>query len=110
MASQSVATLRASCEGGRSCTGFSVSARVVLGNFSYAKLPMVLDLQMALDALIESELICAIAGDEDARDALRERHPSVTLAEPDSILPSDEFLVLDADASQSYVINAAVRG
>jgi hypothetical protein len=93
-----------------SVPGFIVLSRVVLGNFSYAKLPMVLDLQTATDALIESALICAIAGDEAARDALRAHHPSVSLAEPDSVPPSDEFLVLDADASQSYAINAAVRG
>ena len=58
--------------------GFSVAPRVVLGNFSYAKLPMVLDLETATDALLGSELICAIAGDEDARDAVRARHPNVS--------------------------------
>jgi very-short-patch-repair endonuclease len=90
--------------------GFSVENRMVLGNFSYAKLPMVLDLQTATDLLAGSELICAIAGDEQARDAIRARHPHLTLAEPDRTLPADEFLVLDADASQSYAINAAVAG
>ena len=35
-----------------------------MGNFSYAKLRMVLDLETATDALLGSELICAIAGDE----------------------------------------------
>ena len=90
--------------------GFSVRSRVVLGNFSYAKLPMVLDLQTAADTLIASELICAIAGDEGARDAVRARHPNVTLNAPDIVPPADEFLVLDADASQSYAINCGVGG
>ena len=57
-----------------------------------------------------SDLICAIAGDEQARDAVRARHPSVTTAEPDRTPPADEFLVLDADASQSYAINCALAG
>ncbi|HYY18663.1 MAG TPA: DUF4011 domain-containing protein, partial [Streptosporangiaceae bacterium] len=90
--------------------GFSVESRMVLGNFSYAKLPMVLDLQTATDLLVSSDLICAIAGDEQARDAIRARHPNLTPAEPDRTPPADEFLVLDADASQSYAVNSAVAG
>src|ERR1019366_7594662 len=90
--------------------GFAVAARVVVGNFSYAKLPMVLDLQTATDTLAASELICAIAGDEDARAAVRARHPNVSPSQPDTVPPADEFLVLDADASQSYAINCAVGG
>lgn len=90
--------------------GFAVKPRVVLGNFSYAKLPMVLDLETATDTLLGSELICAIVGDEDARTAVRARHPNVSLSQPDTDPPADEFLVLDADASQSYAINCAVRG
>jgi hypothetical protein len=58
--------------------GFSVAPRIVLGNFSYAKLPMVLDLETATDSLLASELICAIAGDEEARAAVRARHPNVS--------------------------------
>ena len=97
----------------KSCSvipGFSVAPRIVVGNFSYAKLRMVLDLETATDALLGSELICAIAGDEAARDAVRARHPNVALNEPDFVPPADEFLVLDADASQSYAINCGVRG
>jgi hypothetical protein len=90
--------------------GFSVTPRVVIGNFSYARLPMVLDLENSQDALVASELICALAGDEEARTAIRERHPHTSITEPDHVPPQDEFLVLDADASQSYVINAAVGG
>jgi very-short-patch-repair endonuclease len=90
--------------------GFAVENRLVLGNFSYAKLPMVLDLQTAADLLAGSDLICAIAGDEQARDAIRARHPQLSPAEPDFTPPADEFLVLDADASQSYAVNCAVAG
>lgn len=90
--------------------GFAVKPRIVLGNFSYAKLPMVLDLETATGTLLGSELICAIAGDEDARAAVRARHPNVSLSQPDTDPPADEFLVLDADASQSYAINCVVKG
>ncbi len=93
-----------------SVAGFAINDRVVLGNFSYAKLPMVKDLESATEALVQNELICAIAGDEAARDAVRSRHPDVSLDEPDHTPVADEFLVLDADASQSYVINAVVKG
>jgi very-short-patch-repair endonuclease len=89
---------------------FAVTDRLVVGNFSYAKLPMVKDLEAATDALVQNDLICAIAGDEAARDAVRSRHPDVSLHEPDHTPLADEFLVLDADASQSYVINATVKG
>ena len=51
-----------------------------------------------------------MAGDEDARDRSGPATRTVTLAEPDRVPPQDEFLVLDADASQSYAINAAVGG
>jgi hypothetical protein len=43
--------------------GFAIDPRVVLANFSYAKLPMVNDLAAAEDLLTQSPLICAIAGD-----------------------------------------------
>jgi very-short-patch-repair endonuclease len=90
--------------------GFGIKDRVVLGNFSYAKLPMVKDLQSATEQLLAHELILAIAGDELAREELRSRHADVLLEEPDHVPPADEFLVLDADASQNYVINAVLRG
>ncbi|MDA8372913.1 MAG: AAA domain-containing protein [Actinomycetota bacterium] len=90
--------------------GFSVTNRVVLGNFSYAKWEMVNDLKTGTDALLASELLCAIAGYEPAGQAIRDRQVPAELSEPDRVPPADEFLVLDADASQSYVINAVVRG
>ena len=71
---------------------------------------MVLDLESATDTLLGSELICAIAGDDAARAAVRARHPNVSTDQPDRVPPADEFLVLDADASQSYAINCAVGG
>jgi very-short-patch-repair endonuclease len=90
--------------------GFGIDPRVVLANFSYAKLPMVNDLLAAEDLLARNTLICAIAGDEQARQALRERRGEVSPSAPDFTPPADEYLVLDADSSQSYAINAVVAG
>lgn len=95
----------------RSVPGFLVNDSIVLGNFSYAKLPMVRDLERSLTEIGGHTLLSAIAGDPVARDELRARH-SVGDGSETSFLPSpaDEFLVLDADSSQSFAIGAAVRG
>lgn len=93
-----------------SIPGFAVLPRIVLGNFSYAKLPMVKDLENGLEYLVSSDLIAAIAGDSQARDTIRARRVEVSLDDPDHTPLRDEFLVLDADASQNYAINAAVTG
>lgn len=90
--------------------GFTVSPRVVLGNFSYAKWEMVQDIEGGLDALAASDLLCAIAGYVPAGQAIRDRQVPADISEPDRVAPADEFLVLDADASQSYVVNAVVAG
>jgi very-short-patch-repair endonuclease len=95
---------------GADVPGFGIAPRIVMGNFSYAKLPMVLDLESATNTLLGSELICAIAGDDQARAAVRARHPHVSTDQPDHVPPADEFVILDADASQSYAINCAVGG
>jgi len=90
--------------------GFAITPRVVLGNFSYAKWEMVQDIEAGLDALVASDLLCAIAGYAPAAQAVRDRQVPAEIAEPDRVAPSDEYLVVDADASQSYVVNAVVAG
>jgi very-short-patch-repair endonuclease len=90
--------------------GFSISPDLVLGTFSYVKLPMVNDLENALDAMHEHELIAAIAGDPDAQAAIREHKSAADPTDPNHVPLADEFLVLDADSSQNYVINAVLGG
>jgi very-short-patch-repair endonuclease len=90
--------------------GFDVTPRFVLGTFSYAKLPMVKDIEHALEAMVEHDLIAALAGDDAARAAVRDRRADVDPKSPDHTPPVDEFLVLDADASQNYAINAVLAG
>jgi very-short-patch-repair endonuclease len=89
--------------------GFAISPRFVLGTFSYAKLPMVTDLRVAGQVLTEHDVIAAIAGDREAQQALRPVG-GIELRDPDRIPPEDEFLVLDADSSQNYAINAVLAG
>lgn len=90
--------------------GFDITPRFVLGTFSYAKLPMVNDLEGAVEAMLEHDLIAALAGDDEAQAVVRDRRPQVDPQAPDRTPPADEFLVLDADASQNYTINAVLGG
>jgi very-short-patch-repair endonuclease len=91
--------------------GFRVDSRLVLANFAYAKLSMVTDLDGALDELVAHELIAALAGDEQARAAIRAQGPGPeAVPGPDQVPLADEFLVLDADSSQNYAINAVLAG
>ena len=99
--------LREKC---RSVPSFTVDERFVVGNFSYAKLPMVRDLEGSIEAMAEHDLIAALAGDPLAQEALRQAGATAEIPSPDFTPPSDEFLVLDADSSQNYAINAVLAG
>lgn len=91
--------------------GFDVTDRFVLGTFSYAKLPMVKDLEQSLEAMVQHELIAALAGDAEARANLATGGGTgENVPDPNHIPPADEFLILDADASQNYAINSAISG
>ncbi len=50
--------------------GFDIAGRLVIGTFTYAKLPMVRDLQTAAELLNDSDVVAAIAGDPDAQELL----------------------------------------
>src|SRR4051794_19998151 len=85
---------------------FEITPRLVLGTFSYAKLPMVADLALQGGTLADHDVVAALAGDESALAAVRLRLPD---SEPDPD-PEHEFLVLDADSSQTAVIDAVRAG
>ncbi|TQM64232.1 AAA domain-containing protein [Humibacillus xanthopallidus] len=85
---------------------FSIAPRLVLGTFSYAKLPMVADLALQGDSLADHDVVAALAGDEQALAAVRLRLPDPD-PDPD---PEHEHLVLDADSSQQAVIEAVRAG
>ena len=93
------------------CLASGSTGGIVLANFAYAKLAMVNDLDGALDELVAHELIAALAGDEQAREAIRSQGPGPeAIPGPDQVPLADEFLVLDADSSQNYAINAVLAG
>ncbi len=81
-----------------------------VGNFSYAKLPMVADLEISEELAVEHDLIAALAGDEAARTALRMAGSDADERMPNFVPPADEFLVMDADSSQSFAINSVISG
>jgi Mrp family chromosome partitioning ATPase len=94
---------------GRICEripGFEIAPRLVLGTFSYAKLPMVADLAAQLESLANHDVVAALAGDPTALRAVR---TAVRDAPPDTD-PAREHLVLDADSSQQAVIDAVRSG
>ena len=89
-----------------------VAPGLLIGNFKYQKMPMVRDLESSIGQLAANELIAAIAGDQDAATALRNANAPGEVNErlPNTMPPESEFLVLDADSSQSYVVNAVASG
>ena len=85
---------------------FGIAPRLVLGTFSYAKLPMVADLALQGGSLADHDVVAALAGDEQALAAVRLRLPD---SDPDPD-PEHEHLVLDADSSQHAAIEAVRAG
>lgn len=90
--------------------GLKVTPALFLGGYRYQKLPMVKDLQANGDLFAESDLVAAVAGSTRAIQNIRANIGDVSRSDPNFIPPSDEFLVLDADPSQNYAINAALAG
>ncbi|MEV6964325.1 AAA domain-containing protein [Hamadaea sp. NPDC051192] len=89
--------------------GFAVSPDRVVGTFVYEKLPMVQDIQQSAGLLAVSDVVAALAGDTSAARELA-GGDRVEVTAPDTMPLRDEFLVLDADSSQSRAINAVVAG
>ena len=93
---------------------FEIRPATVLANFAYAKLPMVRDLQSAGPAVAAHPLVAALAGDPAAIERIRAMYapgdPVIAGGIGADIPPQNEFLVLDADGTQSAVIRAALAG
>ncbi len=98
--------LLAKCAEAAEVPGFRVLGRQVIGTFTYAKLPMVQDLQAARELLGDSDVVAAIAGDPEAQellgtdDSVERRHES----------PERDYSVLDADSSQRNAIETVLAG
>jgi very-short-patch-repair endonuclease len=86
--------------------GFEIIPRQVIGTFTYAKLPMVRDLQAAAEVLNDSDVVAAIAGDPDAQQLLGAEQDSGPVLDA----PEQDYSVLDADSSQRSAINTVLSG
>src|SRR5712692_6306299 len=72
---------------------------------------LVKDLRERGEEFAAHDLIAAMAGDVDARQTVAARRGDGSLAiDLDRIPPDEEFVVLDADASQQHAIVATVSG
>ncbi|HYN82106.1 MAG TPA: AAA domain-containing protein [Gemmatimonadaceae bacterium] len=89
---------------------FTVNEKVVLGNFSFAKMAIVEDIRRNKVALAASELVRGIAGETQSRQNLGKSVFDVSPSELDERPASNEFLVLDADSSQQRAIIRAAAG
>ncbi|GIH25841.1 hypothetical protein Aph01nite_41510 [Acrocarpospora phusangensis] len=86
--------------------GFEILPRQVIGTFTYAKLPMVRDMQAAGELLADSDIVAAIAGDPEAQELLL----TSDISEPPDDTPESDYSVLDADSSQRSAIDAVLAG
>ena len=86
--------------------GFEVLDRQVIGTFTYAKLPMVRDLEATRDLLAESDLVAAIAGDPEAQQTVAGDRPTIKISDT----PDEDYSILDADSSQRSAIDAVLAG
>src|SRR5579863_10125670 len=88
--------------------GFEITDRQVIGTFTYAKLPMVRDMEAAGDLLAESDLVAAIAGDPEAQELVSAEPLAAHKDQADD--PEDDYSVLDADSSQRHAIDTVLAG
>jgi hypothetical protein len=84
--------------------GFKAEPFAVLGNFSFQKLAMVRDLENRRAELLANDVVAAIAGDNAARKKLGGSQIETDPTRLDTILPDNEFAVVEADSSQQCAI------
>jgi very-short-patch-repair endonuclease len=90
--------------------GFKAEPFAVLGNFSFQKLAMVRDLENRRAELLTNDVVAAIAGDNAARKKLGGSQIETNPACLDTILPDNEFAVVEADSSQQCAIAGISAG
>ncbi|SBO44249.1 AAA domain-containing protein [Cyanobium sp. NIES-981] len=90
--------------------GLHFTSGLFIKNLTYQKLPMVEDLRRATDALSNHKVIASLAGDQNATASLQKLTASCPRTAPNHTPSREEFLILDADASQHWAINTALEG
>ena len=94
----------------RKLPGFKADLFAVLGNFSFQKLAMVRDLENRRAELLANDVVAAIAGDDTARRTLSGSQIETDPSSLDTILPDNEFAVVEADSSQQCAIAGISAG
>ena len=94
----------------RKLPGFKAELFAVLGNFSFQKLAMVRDLENRRAELLANDVVAAIAGDNTARRKLGSSQIETDPTSLDTILPDNEFAVVEADSSQQCAIAGISAG
>jgi very-short-patch-repair endonuclease len=95
---------------GRKLPGFKAESFAVLGNFCFQKLAMVRDLENRRTELLANDVVAAIAGDDAARMILGRSQIETDPSCLDTILPDNEFAVVEADSSQQCAIAGITAG
>ncbi len=87
---------------------FNIINQILIGNL-LAKLPMVQILTQGKNIFVKSELVAALAGCELAQSGFFNKKQNYEFKYVD-VPPKDDWLILDADASQVETIQAAMQG
>ena len=89
---------------------FIVTRRVILANFQFAKMAMVVDLKRNGDNIASSDIVAAIAGHSSSREKLAQAVVDMEPAQLDERPAADDYLVLDADSTQHRAIVLVGKG
>ncbi len=92
-----------------SIRGFEVSSKAVIGNFSFQKLSMIIDLKECAQGFTDHDIIAALSGDERSRQSVGASRAIIDPATLDTIPAEKEFMVLDADSSQQAAVHAVAK-
>lgn len=88
---------------------FHIANQILIGNLFYAKLPMVQDFETGKDLFLKNETVAALAGCELAQSSFFNKKQNYEFKYID-VPPKEDWLILDADASQVETIQAAMQG
>ena len=97
-------------ESWKALPNLAIELRAIASIFTYSTMPLVTDLEQNGELFAASDIVAAMAGDGEAREALASRICDPEPNQPDIDPPSNEFLVLDADSSQHGAINRVLGG
>jgi len=90
--------------------GFSLSEEFLLGNFSFQKYPMVMDMNRIMESGNFHQLLAAISGDNQSIHDINEIGSEDSLWELSNLNPIAENLIFPADSTQHQAISAVLGG